>query len=92
MQQNEESSCYLSLLKETLVQIDRTLRDLRKSNGIQKTKQHYQLRQLRQLHLLFAHHPHNYQLIMSYFGKIQVKFNLSDLHKINAVKNMKDEL
>lgn len=74
------------------MQIDRTLRDLRKANGIQKTKQLYKLRQLRQLHLLFAHHPHNYQLIMSYFEKLQVKFNFSDLRNLNVVKNIKDEL
>lgn len=91
-QPKEESSCYFSLLKETLAQIDRTLKDWRKSNDRQKAKQLYKLKQLRQLYLLFAHHIHKYQLIMNYFEKLKVEFRFSDLNILHKDTNIKDEL
>lgn len=75
-----------------MAQIDRTLKDWRKSNDRQKAKQLYKLKQLRQLYLLFAHHPHKYHLIMSYFEKFQVEFKFSDFHKLLKHRNIKDEL
>lgn len=44
------------------------------------------------MYLLFAHHPHNYQLIKSYFEKFKVTFNFSDIHKLNVDRSIKDEL
>lgn len=75
-----------------MAQIDRTLKDWRKSNDRQKAIQLYKLKQLRQLYLLFAHHPHKYQLIMNYFEKFQVEFKFSDLNILKKDRNVKDEL
>ncbi|CAG9812911.1 unnamed protein product [Phaedon cochleariae] len=72
---NEQSSCYSSLLNETLICIDGTLKTWRKSNKRQKQMLLHKLKRLRQLHLLFAHHPEENEAIQNYFKKLNMYNN-----------------
>ncbi|KAJ8922905.1 hypothetical protein NQ315_001447 [Exocentrus adspersus] len=69
----EKSRCHTSLQAETLTVIDRTLREWRRSNKRQKQMLLHTLKQLRQLHLLFAYSPQHHAAVRNAFNKLNSK-------------------
>ncbi|KAJ8965120.1 hypothetical protein NQ314_004345 [Rhamnusium bicolor] len=88
----ERSLCFSTIQAETLTLIDQTLRDWRKSNKRQKQVLLHKLKQLRQLHLLFAHSPQKHQLTQSYFKKLNSKLSHSKDYHHSENGSCKDEL
>ncbi|CAH1956000.1 unnamed protein product [Acanthoscelides obtectus] len=87
---DEKSTCYSSLIAETISYIDQTLRQWRRSNERMKQILLYKLKQLRQLHLLFAHSPHRSDLIQWHFRKLNL--NLDSTKGYRDGSRFRDEL
>nr|XP_023016686.1 thioredoxin domain-containing protein 11 [Leptinotarsa decemlineata] len=89
----EKSSCYSTLLQETLLLINSILKDWRISNERHKQALLHKLRQLRQLHLLFAHSSQSHGKIQEYFNKLNSYTNSNgDYHGIQQKSRSRDEL
>ncbi|XP_057651528.1 thioredoxin domain-containing protein 11 [Diorhabda carinulata] len=89
----EHSSCYSTLLGETLSLIDSTLKEWRKSHTLQRQVLLHRLKSLRQLHLLFAHAQEKQSAILDYLNKIHSNLRFTkDFDFLKQSKSIIDEL
>lgn len=93
MTPKEQSSCYSTLLGETLNLIDNTLKEWRKSHTLQRQVLLHRLKSLRQLHLLFAHAQEKQSAILVYLNKIDSNLrHTKDFDFLKKSRSILDEL
>lgn len=88
----EQSTCYSSLIGETLNLIDDTLRNWRKSHTLQRQVLLHKLKFLRQLHLLFAHSPNNHSAILNTLNRLSLNMRYTENYIVDRTNKIHEEL